>query len=193
MDDKSDYSSSHGDDSDEDDLQKRAATEKVSSPQQPVKKRVPKLVSILIKLRVRLAAVNAFLRLRTRGHILSYLDISCCLITKEIIGYIDLVLQDNHNLKVFDMSHNKVLRSKSSCQELSSVFTSSALHTMKLNGCGITDEGLQEIAKGVAASETLRSVELSDNHFGPTGANWVASLSRRFYIDDLVLRNGECY
>lgn len=192
LDDKSDYSSSHDDDSDEDDLLRRTVTEKVSSPQQPVKKKVPKLVSILIKLRVRLAAVNAFLRLRTRGHILSYLDISCCLMTKEIIRYIDLVLKDNHNLKVFDMSNNKVLRSKDSCREISNIFTSSALQTVKLNGCGITDEGLQEIAKGVAASETLRSVELSDNHFGPTGANWVASLSRRFYIDDLVLRNGEC-
>ena len=189
MDDNSDYSYSHGENSDEDE---RVAVEKApNSPQQPEKKKILKLVAILIKLRLRIAAVNAFLRLRTRGHILSYLDISCCLFTKEIIRYIDLVLKDNHNLKVFDMSNNKVLQSKESCQEISSIFASSALHTVKMNGCEITDEGLQEIAKGIAESETLRSVELSDNHFGPTGANWVASLSRRYFIDDLVLRNGD--
>ena len=190
MDDNTDYSYSHGENSDEDE---RVAVEKApNSPQQPEKKKILKLVAILIKLRLRIAAVNAFLRLRTRGHILSYLDISCCLFTKEIIRYIDLVLKDNHNLKVFDMSNNKVLQSKESCQEISSIFASSALHTVKMNGCEITDEGLQEIAKGIAESETLiRSVELSDNHFGPTGANWVASLSRRYFIDDLVLRNGD--
>ena len=185
----SEYSSSHEDSDQEDD--KHVAPKAVSLPLiQPPTSHTPKLVAHLLKLRLKLAAVSAFSRLRGRGHILSYMDISHCNISKEAFHFITPILIDNHNIKSIDISHNKILTSKESCQAMSKILAHSALKSVKLNGCGINDEGLQTISMGIMTSSTLESIEMSDNRFGPTGANWIASLSRTFYIDDLVLKNG---
>lgn len=151
-----------------------------------------KLVELLMKIRLKLSAVNAFLRLRKRGHLLTSLNVSNCNITGNIVVAVSHAVSDNWNINRLDFSNNPNFLNKSEkCKHIHNLLKNGKLFSLKLNNCGITDKGLMQIAKGIMQSKYLNSCELSHNNIGPTGANWVASFSKDFSVNSLgLLTNG---
>jgi len=150
-------------------------------------------VKLLLMVRLKLVAINAFCRLRCRGHILNSLDVSDCGITKEALSFIVPALIDNTNIRSLDLSNNaKLLKSRDSCKQMSRLLKGGCLKDVKLNHLSLDDAGLEELARGIATSPSLRSIELSGNHFGPTAATWLSSLSKQYYLDELEIRNSKC-
>eukprot|EP01031_Cornospumella_fuschlensis_P045220 gene45220-55314_t len=66
----------------------------------------------------------------------------------------------------------------------------SNLVTLMLNGVGLDDYALMELAK-VLPSSTIRSLQCNGNNIGPTGANVIANIAKHFHIDVLSICNGQ--
>jgi hypothetical protein len=148
----------------------------------------PKLVQLMIKLRVRLVAVNAFTRMLRTGPILTSLNVAGCKLTGDIVPTIAQSLVDNKNVLTLDLSHNpELLRSLHSCQTMAHLLEVGGLQTVLLNSCGVTDRGFMELTRGASNSRTVRNLELSGNSVGPTGANWAATANRVFFMDNLTI------
>ncbi|KAJ1422346.1 hypothetical protein B484DRAFT_452422 [Ochromonadaceae sp. CCMP2298] len=151
----------------------------------------PRLVQLLLKLRVKLLAVGAFMRLLRTGSMLSSLSVADCGLTMEGVTTVQQALAENQNIVHFDASNNsEFLRSFPSCQKMAQLIQVSALRTLLLNNCGISDRGFMAITTAAAIAPYLRNLELSGNRIGPTGLNWAGTTSKVFFMDKLDLGGG---
>lgn len=149
------------------------------------------LIRWMIKIRVKLVAVNAFVRLLRPGSILSSLSVAACKLSADVVPTFAQALRDNQNIVFLDVSHNPdLLVAPASCQVLAQLIETGGLSTLLANNCGVNDRGFMELTRGASLSRTIRSLELSDNHIGPTGANWAATANKVFFLDTLTIAGG---
>lgn len=154
-------------------------------------KTVPKIIQLFIKARLKLVAVNMFLRLLRTKCILSSLNIANCNLTDAAVVTLSHALKSNHNITALDVSDNPLLLATyNGCNSLADMMERSSLRSLALNRCGIRDKGFMNILKAASNCITLRSLEISRNHIGPTGANWVATANKTFYLDQLAISGG---
>ena len=150
--------------------------------------RLKKFSKMLIKVRVKLSAVSAFLRLKKRGHTLSCLDISSCGLSGTLSSSLCHTVSDNWNLTNLNLSDNpKLLIRSKYCKEFRKALQNGRIVSIKLNNCGMTDNGLMEIAKGILEAKSLNDCQMSDNLIGPTGANWISTFSKDYNVISLGL------
>jgi hypothetical protein len=150
-----------------------------------------KLIQMMMKLRVRLVAINAFTRMLRTGGVLTSLSVADCKLTGDIVPTIVQALTDNKNILTLDASHNpNLLVSVNSCIAMAQLLERGGLHTVLLNSCGVNDRGFMELTRGASNSRTVKSLELSGNRVGPTGANWAATANKVFFMDTLTIAGG---
>lgn len=195
METKSCYSSSHEDFEEEseeelEEKERRKLLQRAKRKTAEVPKKTPILVALLLKVRLKLVALSAFSRLRSRGHLLSSLEVSHCSLSAASIAFLVPILVECSNIDTIDVSQNRLLASRQDCATMANAFKHARLRNVKLNDCNIDEAGLQELAKGIIASQSLRSIQLAGNNFGPTGANWISAMSKQYFIDLLELKNG---
>lgn len=178
----------HDEDEEEEEHQLLVAKFKNVIDDEVALKPVPKFVQILIKHRIKFAAMAMFLKVSHRGSLLSSLYVRGCGLDSRILPVLRHVLDDNANLCTLDLSDNaKVLSRQESCKLMSKIMLGSELSTVKLNNCGISDKGLSELTKSSVKNKELVTLELSRNFIGPTGANWLASMNNVYTFDSLSL------
>lgn len=177
----------------------------------------PKLVRRLLKIRLKLAAVSAFLgfRARSRG-ILSALQVANCGLTNQVISSLVQMLKDNRTVTFLDVSfHPELLSNPTDYKMIGELILHGSLRTLKLNNCGLSDKGIMVLTQAacginphknpkpdlnalnppaspmkIMKTSTICNLELSDNFVGPTGANWIATATKDFNLDSLTLTGG---
>lgn len=149
------------------------------------------LIRWMMKIRVKLVALNAFVRLLRPGSILSSLSVAACKLSSDVVPTLAQALRDNQNIVFLDLSQNPdLLVTPASCVALARLIETGGLNTLLVNNCGVNDRGFMELTRGASLSRTIRSLELSDNHIGPTGANWAATVNKVFFLDTLTIGAG---
>jgi hypothetical protein len=102
-------------------------------------------------------------------------------------------LLDNTNLRCLDLSDNRSLlrRNRNGAEDLGYLLERGTVVSLKVNNTGLDDYGLMKLLRGAMAPTcNARHLGLSGNAIGPTGANWVATAGRKFYVDELCLETG---
>eukprot|EP00981_Chlorochromonas_danica_P003617 scaffold667_cov168-Ochromonas_danica.AAC.24 len=152
----------------------------------------PLFIQKLLRLRLKLAAIAGFLKLRQRGHpSLASLSVGNCSLTPAILPVLRHTLSDNHNLTAIDLSGNSFLLSNGKDAEVfAEILNSSNLASVTLEEVGLKDGGLVAMSKALLLSESIKSVNISNNAIGPTGANVIASLCKKFNCDELSIDRG---
>ena len=147
---------------------------------------LPKFKTLYKRVRIKLLAFSRFLQLRRRGLLLRSLSVARCGLgpfTAQVAAY---AFRDNSYLHNLDLSHNAIGHSEieqANTKTLQELASSTGLHTLRLRQCGLFEEGLGALVKGANQAESsLRELDLSGNHCGPTGAAIVASASH-LYVD----------
>ena len=149
------------------------------------------LVQMFMRVRVKLIAVNMFARQLRTGNVLTSLGAANCKLSADVVSTIAEALLDNHHIISLDVSHNPdLLVSVPACQTMAQLIERGHLTTLLLNDCGVNDRGFSELTRGASLSRTLRNLELSHNHVGPTGANWVATANTVFFLDAMEIAGG---
>eukprot|EP01038_Epipyxis_sp_PR26KG_P011580 gene11580-15508_t len=169
------------------------------------RKKYLKLIQLILRVRLKLIAYNAFLRLyRRSGHILSTVNIANCDLTSQSMPIIQQVLLDNAHISCVDLSENPKLFSNftnfDNSISYSAVTSYKYLHdllskttsltTIKLNSCGINDYGIMMICKGILHSSqcSIENLEVSHNIISATGMTWLNSLcSKQYFIDSFKI------
>ena len=150
-----------------------------------------KLIQWMMKIRVKLVAVNAFTRMLRTGGVLTSLSVARCKLTSDIVPTIVQALIDNKNILSLDVSYNpELLGTVSACQVMGTLLEKGGLVNVLLNNCGINDRGFMELTRGASCSRSVRTLELSNNKIGPTGANWTATANKVFFLDALSISGG---
>lgn len=149
------------------------------------------LVQMFLKVRVKLIAVSMFTRQLRTGNVLTSLGAAGCKLSADVVSTITEALLDNHHITSLDVSHNpELLVSLPACQTMAHLIERGHLSTLLLNDCGVNDRGFNELTRGATLSRTMRNLELSGNHVGPTGANWAATANTVFFVDTLEISGG---
>jgi hypothetical protein len=122
---------------------------------------------------------------------LSSLNMAQCDLTSGLADCLSHALIDDKNMTSLDVSDNpNLLAGVDSCNAFAALLEHSHLSTVRLNGCGVNDYGAMQLAKSAMKADHLNSLELSRNYIGSTGANWLATASKVFYLDVLELKGG---
>lgn len=142
----------------------------------------------MVKIRIKLIAVSAFLRLRHRGlNKLTNLNVSYCELTSKAAKNISIACIENTQLIGIDLSGNFI--GDEGCKYLMNLLkeTQSLLY-LHLNSCKITDNGVEYIAKGAVNHKSLLSLSLDDNNIGEPGALFISGLTKHFCIEDILMK-----
>ncbi len=137
----------------------------------------------LSKIRLVLRCVGAFYALSRRGLGLGLLNVSNCGLSSEIAGMILAFLRENRNLTHWILNDNYL--GDNFASTIGKQLSMSYVAMMSLRGCGLTDKGVEALARGAGNAPHLTSLELSDNTITSVGAAWIASLSRNFLVDQM--------
>ena len=142
---------------------------------------LPKFKTLYKRVRIKVLAFSRFLQLRRRGLLLRSLSVARCGLgpfTAQVAAY---AFRDNSYMRSLDLSHNAIGHSEieqANTKTLQELASSTGLHTLRLRQCGLFEEGLGALVKGASHAESsLRELDLSGNHCGPTGAAIIASAS----------------
>eukprot|EP01034_Spumella_vulgaris_P023130 gene23130-29323_t len=198
MDTASDYSEGESGEEDEVTARLRAEKARLDRENQPVvltraelRLTYPRIIQALIKIRLKLVAVNAFLRVLRKGAMLTSLNLAQCGLTRGVAETISHALMDDKNMTSLDVSDNeRLLEDVDSCNAFAALLEHSHLSSVKLSGCGVNDYGAMQLAKSAMKAAHLHHLDLSRNYIGSTGANWIATASKVFYLDVLELKGG---
>lgn len=150
----------------------------------------PLIIRKILSLRLRLVAVNMFLKLRHRGVAsLSNLNLSYCGLSPAVLPAVKHVLSDNHLITSLDISgHPHLLRASKHCQLMADAISLGGLFKLSIENTGLRDNGMLILSKSILQSPTLRELNVSNNYIGSTGANVVANLAKSFFVDSLSVQ-----
>jgi len=145
------------------------------------------------RVRIKVMAVAALLRLRSRGHNIHTLEAAGCGLGPFSLQVLAHALSDNHNMATVVLADNAVGHSeyeKADNSTLHRLLSESRLLHLSLRSCGIFEHNVEAMVRAMnRGAVRLHSVDLSGNHLGPTGANMVASL-HSFFVDQMSIGTG---
>lgn len=147
-------------------------------------------VVLMLRVRAKLIAVSAFMRLRYRGLPITSINFRNCGLTSLAGRILTHALLDNINIVDIDISYNPKFGDNGCILLLPLLANSHTISSLHLDGCGISDVGCEILSVGAKACPSLLDLSLSDNIVGPTGSNWVASITNLFYPDTLSISSG---
>jgi hypothetical protein len=152
----------------------------------------PKLVQILLKVRLKLIAIAMFQSLRLRGcSDLMAIRVASCGLTERIVPTLAMCLMENTLIRDLTIAHNtEILSSIASCKYLSDILEHGNLTALDITNTGLREGGLMMIAKAMEKSKQLRRIDFSENRLGPTAANMVANLHKQYYADVIRITPG---
>jgi hypothetical protein len=158
-------------------------------------------------IKVKLFAIIAFRKFGWRGLPLRQLLLADCNLTAESALMIQYVIRDNPYIVDVDLSYNKQMTDRAAeFMAKLILINSTSLLTLKMNGCGLTDWGIQQLIHAACRHKdretgsqvvdpgrsvsSLQTLEISHNHAGPTALSWIASSTNQFTLDDLKISGG---
>lgn len=154
----------------------------------------PKFVKFLLKIRLKLVAINLFKNISKRGHpSLNALSVSNCGITSQIVPSLLFTLTENNAITSIDISYNpELLNTLESCRLFSKILTpqGSGLVDINLANTGISDStgGVLPLIKSLSSDNcTIQQINLSYNNLGPTTANFLANISAIYLCDEIQI------
>ena len=145
-----------------------------------------KFQALYKRVRIKLLAFSRFLQLRRRGLLLRSLSVARCGLGPYSAQVAAHAFSDNTYLHTLDLSRNAIGHAEveqANVKALQELAASTGVRTLRLRQCGLFEDGLTAIVKGANHAESsLRELDLSGNHCGPTGAAIIAS-ARNLHVD----------
>ena len=164
------------------------------------------------RIRIKVAAVAFFTRVQPRGHNLHTIEMAGCGCGPFTIRMVSHCVCDNHNLATIVLSENALGSSEYEDVDNSALLalvTDSRVEHLILRSCGLYEYNVEAMVRGLNSHQVtsnnnnnsmsssnsksvhsyLRSVDLSGNHLGPTGANLIASLPG-YFMDQVSIGLG---
>lgn len=152
-----------------------------------------KLQKIYNRIRLKVQAVAAFMKIRVRGSSLYSLSVAGCDLTPYSLKVLSYALTDNHNLCSLDVSHNSIAPVKyeeAESVQMMDLVSRTKLTSLQINDIGMNEDGLACIVRAINKSKThLTTLEMSDNKLGPTGANLISALPH-YFVDSMSISLG---
>jgi hypothetical protein len=176
----------------------------------------PKLVKVLLRVRVKLAAISMFKQFSSRGHpSLMGLSFNGCSLSSSILPILSTVYCENMKLTILNLSNNQnLLAMESSCSYIATIIKKSSLSSLCISSTGLDDYGLAVIANAMSSTASasasaavpsstfstvqreekkgvdLEYIELSNNKIGGTGAAIIANLAKEYGCEKLTIGSG---
>ena len=150
-------------------------------------KRYKSIRRTMVKIRIKLIAVSAFLGLKHRGmNRFTNLNVSYCQLTARAAKNISIACIENTQLIGIDLSGNFI--GDEGCKYLMNLLKETqTLLYLYLNSCKITDSGVEHIAKGAVNHKSLLNLSLDDNDIGEPGAFFISGLTKYFCIENILI------
>ncbi len=145
------------------------------------------------RVRVKLMAVAAWMRLRSRGHNMHTLEAMGCGLGPFSLRVASHALSDNHNLATLALAENAIGHSEYETADthvLVRLAQETGLCHLDLRQAGLFEQHVEALVRALNRPHaTLQSIDLGGNHLGPSGANMVAGLSS-FFVDRMGVGSG---
>ena len=118
---------------------------------------------------------------------IEWLKLSCCSLTSDGVGEVVSGLNDNHTLRVLDLSSNQI-RSEGAVAVATMLKRNSSLERLDLDWCSIGSSGGVELGAALERNKTLRGLRLSGNALGADGVRGLCvGLENNSSLEELYL------
>lgn len=153
----------------------------------------PLFIKKVLRIRIKLIAVSMFLALKAKSRLLTLrgINVRNCQLTSAILPVVAHVLTDITHVIDLDLSgHEKMFVQPKACETLRPLLEKSGVKTLKLNHTGMNDSGLMILYPSLMKSTSLQRFQLDHNLFGPTAANIIGNLTKKFQLESFTILSG---